>query len=102
MLFEGTHWQLIKVNKISDNFYKEEQLCDCLFIWMTKSFQNEVYFYRKHLILRSKFPSIKELTSIEKGNKTENGWVISPENVFLLFKDKGHRFRNVKFWSKFS
>ena len=43
-----------------------------LFIWM-KSFQNEVYFYRKNLILRSKFPSIKELTSIEKGNKTENG-----------------------------
>ena len=74
----------------------------CLFIWMTKSFQSEVYFYRKNLVLRSKFPSIKELTSIEKGSKTENGWIISPENVFLLFKDKGHRFRNVKFWSKFS
>ena len=44
----------------------------CLFIWMTKSFQNEVYFYRKNLVLRSKFPSIKELTSIEKGSKTEN------------------------------
>ena len=45
----------------------------CLFIWMTKSFQNEVYFYRKNSVLRSKFPSIKELTSIEKGSKTENG-----------------------------
>ena len=44
----------------------------CLFIWMTKSFQNGVYFYRKNLVLRSKFPSIKELTSIEKGSKTEN------------------------------
>ena len=55
----------------------------CLFIWMTKSFQNEVYFYRKNLVLRSKCPSIKELTSIEKGSKTENGRVISPENVYF-------------------
>ena len=34
MLFEGTHWQLVKVNKISDNFYKEEQLFDCMPIYL--------------------------------------------------------------------
>ena len=67
----------------------------CLFICVTKSCQNEVYLYRKNLLLRSKFLSIKELTSIEKGSKTENGQVISPEKVFILFKDKGRRFRNV-------
>ena len=62
---------------------------------MTKSCQNEVYIYRKNLILRSKFFSIKELSSIEKGSETENGQIISPENVLILFKEKGHRFRNV-------
>ena len=67
----------------------------CLFVCMKKSCQNEVYLYRKNLLLRSKFLSIKELTSIEKDSETENGRVISPENVFILFKDKGHRFRNV-------
>ena len=41
----------------------------CLFIWMTKSCQNEVNLYRKNLLLRSKFRSSKELTSIEKGSK---------------------------------
>ena len=61
----------------------------CLFICVTKSCQNEVYLYRKNLLLRSKFLSIKELTSIEKGSKTENVY------VFILSKDKGHRFRNV-------
>ena len=32
----------------------------CLFICMTKSCQNEVYLYRKNLLLRSKFLSIEE------------------------------------------
>ena len=65
-----------------------------LFICLTKSCQNEVYIYRKNLLLRSKFLSIKELTSIEKGSESENGRVISPENLLMLFKGKGHRFRN--------
>ena len=45
----------------------------CLFICMKKSCQNEVYLYRKNLLLRSKFLSIKELTCIEKDSETENG-----------------------------
>ena len=66
----------------------------CLFICMTKSCQNGVYIYRKNLLLRSKFLSTKELTSIAKGSEIENGRVISSENLLILFKGKGHRFRN--------